>query len=285
MNRYTRALVLFIGLFSATTPVFAQQSGLQAAARQGAPTVIVADQFAETTRERLQELLRQHPPAVADILRRDPSLANAEYLAPYPAIVAFLQQHPEIARNPTYFFGEFTYRPQLPRDRAQDMFEIVMAGLGLTLLGTAVLGTFIWVVKSIVDQRRWLKLTRTQAEVHGKLLDRLTNNEDLLAYIQTSAGRKFLESAPIAVDTEQAPNSAPLSRILWSMQAGVVLACLGIGFWIAQSRFPDDMGEGFFIIGTLVAALGIGFAISAGLAYVISQRFGLFTPPPTPSHE
>jgi hypothetical protein len=45
------------------------------------------------------------------------------------------------------------------------------------------------------------------------------------------------------------------------------------------------MGEGFFIIGTLVAALGIGFAVSAGLAYVISQRFGLFAPPPVQSHE
>jgi len=283
MNRHAAALLLFVGVFFASTPVFAQLQSLQAP--PGAPTVIIADQFAETTRERLRELLRQHPPAVGEILRRDPSLINAEYLAPYPALVAFLQQHPEIARNPTYFFGEFSYRPPVPRDRAYEMFEIVMAGLGLTLLGTAILGTFIWVVKSIVDQRRWLKLTRTQAEVHGKLLDRLTNNEDLLAYIQTSAGRKFLESAPIAVDTEQAPNSAPLSRILWSMQAGVVLACLGIGFWIAQSRFPDDMGEGFFIIGTLVAALGIGFAISAGLAYVISQRFGLFTPPPAPTHE
>jgi hypothetical protein len=283
MNRHVTTLIFVAGLFSASTPVFAQLGQLQA--RQATPTVIVGEQFAETTRERLWELLRQHPPNVAEILRRDPSLANAEYLAPYPALVAFLQQHPEIARNPSYFFGEFTFRQQAPRDRAQAMFEVVMAGLGLTLLGTAILGTFIWVVKSIVDQRRWLKLTRTQAEVHGKLLDRLTNNEDLLAYIQTSAGRKFLESAPIAVDTEQAPNSAPLSRILWSMQAGVVLASLGIGFWIAQSRFPDDMGEGFFIIGTLVAALGIGFAISAGLAYVISQRFGLFTPPPAPSHE
>jgi hypothetical protein len=265
MNRFAAGLVFFLGLFSASTPVFAQQ-GLQSPA--GTPTVVVAGDAA-TTRERLWELLRQHPPVVAEILRRDPTLANPQYLEPYPALVAFLQQHPEIARSPTYFFGGFTFQVPVPRDRAQDMFEIVMAGLGLTLLGAAILATFIWTVKSIVDQRRWLKQTRTQAEVHGKLLDRLTNNEDLLAYIQTSAGRKFLESAPIAVDTERAPNSAPLSRILWSMQAGVVLACLGIGFWIAQSRFPDDMGEGFFIIGTLVAALGIGFAISAGLAYVI----------------
>src|SRR5688500_4004509 len=284
MNRYAAALVFVAGLFSASGPVFAQDLQVRQVTPQGTPTVVVGED-ARTTRERLRELLRQHPPGVAEILRRDPSLANPQYLAPYPALVSFLQQHPEISRDPSYFFGNFSIQPPAPRDRAMEMFEIIMAGLGLTLLGVAILGAFVWTVKSIVDQRRWLKLTRTQAEVHGKLLDRLTNNEDLLAYIQTSAGRKFLESAPIAVDTEQAPNSAPLSRILWSVQAGVVLACLCIGFWIAQSRFPDDMGEGFFIIGTLVAALGIGFAISAVLAYLISQRFGLFTPPPAPSHE
>ena len=77
----------------------------------------------------------------------------------------------------------------------------------------------------------------------------------------------------------------------WTMDDSVVplfmevLAALGIGFWIAQTRFPEDMGEGFFIIGTLVAALGVGFAVSAGLAYVISQRFGLLAPPPVRQHE
>lgn len=281
MNRFARALVLLAALVSASTPLFAQGTPPPAPA---APTVIVGE-AAETTRERLRELLRQHPPAVGEVLRRDPALANPQYLAPYPELVTFLQQHPEIARNPSYFFGTFEFRAPQARDRAQDMFEIVMAGLGLTLLGVAMFGTFIWTVRSIVDQRRWQKLTRTQAEVHGKLLDRLTSNDDLLAYIQTSPGRKFLESAPIAVGTEQAPHNAPLSRIIWSMQAGVVLASLGIGFWIVQSRFPDDMGEGFFIIGTLVAAIGIGFVISAGLAYVLSQRFGLFAPPPVQSHE
>jgi hypothetical protein len=283
MNRSATALLLFFGLVSVASAAHAQNVQVTQVPQTAAPVVVGED--AETTRERLWELLRQHPPAVGEVLRRDPSLANAQYLAPYPALVTFLQQHPEITRNPSFFFGSFDFRARNPQTRGEQMFEIVMAGLGLTLLGAAILGTFIWTVKSIIDQRRWLKLTRTQAEVHGKLLDRLTNNEDLLAYIQTSAGRKFLESAPITVGTEQAPHSAPLTRILWSMQAGVVLAALGIGFWIAQTRFPDDMGEGFFIIGTLVAALGIGFAISAGLAYVISQRFGLFAPPVVRQHE
>jgi hypothetical protein len=76
--------------------------------------------------------------------------------------------------------------------------------------------------------------------------------------------------------------AAPLSRIIWSLQAGVVLASLGIGFWVAQSRFPDDMAEGFFVIGTLATALGVGFAASGVLAYMISSRFGLVSSPPTP---
>ena len=57
----------------------------------------------DDTRMQLTQLLRQHPPAVGEVLQRDPSLLNRpDYLAPYPALVAFLQQHPEIARNPSY---------------------------------------------------------------------------------------------------------------------------------------------------------------------------------------
>src|SRR5262245_7597179 len=64
-------------------------------------------QSADFTRNRLQQLLYQLPPNVRSILQYDPSLAERpEYLTPYPTLQAFLKQHPEIARNPTYFFGE-----------------------------------------------------------------------------------------------------------------------------------------------------------------------------------
>jgi hypothetical protein len=248
--------------------------------------VFIDREDARTTRQRLQELLRQHPPAVGEVLRRDPALANPDYLAPYPALVTFLQQHPEIARNPSYFFGGFDFVVATPQDPSYRMVQDMTQGLGFLLVLGALLGAFIWLVRSVIDQRRWLRVSRTQAEVHTKLLDRLTNNDDLLAYIQTPAGRRFLESGPIMSDGE-APSraGAPLSRIIWALQAGIVLACLGIGFWVAESRFPEDTGEGFFLIGTLATALGLGFAISAGAAYAISTRFGLMTPPPAATHE
>ena len=65
---------------------------------------------AQTTREQLQEILRQYPPAVGEVLRRDTSLLNRpDYIAPYPQLVAFMQQHPEITRNPAFFFGGYDY--------------------------------------------------------------------------------------------------------------------------------------------------------------------------------
>jgi hypothetical protein len=285
MNRYAAAVIVSCSLWPAAGTVSAQSQAPAPVAPPATQTpspaqggqVFIEREDARETRQRLEELLRQHPPAVGEVLQRDPSLANSGYLAPYPALVAFLQQHPEIARNPSYFFGDYRFQEDLPRDRSYDMFREVTDGFGFLLVFGGILSVLVWLVRSVIDQRRWLRVSRTQAEVHTKLLDRLTNNEDLLAYIQTPAGRRFLESGPLLTDGEPKPASAitPVSRIIWALQAGVVLASLGVGFWVAESRFPEDMGEGFFIIGTLAAALGVGFVLAAGLAYVISSRFGL----------
>jgi len=231
---------------------------------------------ARGTRAQLQMLLRQHPPAVGEVLQRDPSLlTRQDYLAPYPVLWGFLQRHPEIARNPSYFLGDFQYYEPRPRDASLEMFQMILAGTGVFLGVSAFLGVFVWVVRSIIDHRRWLRLSRVQAEVHTKLLDRLTTNEDLLSYIQSPAGRRFLESAPISLEQEPRAIGAPVGRIIWSLQAGLVLAALGIGFRLVQQNVSAEAAEGFFIIGVLALSLGIGFAASAVLAYFVSTRLGL----------
>jgi hypothetical protein len=237
---------------------------------------------ARITREQFQRLLRQHPPAVGEVLARDPSLmTRADYLStPYPVLWAYLQKHPEISRNPEYFLGQFRYYEPQPEDRSLEMFQVILGGTAAAAGVAAFLGVFIWVVRSIIDHRRWLRLTRTQAEVHTKLLDRLTTNEDLLSYIQSPAGKRFLESAPISLESEPRATSAPVSRIIWSLQAGMVLAALGGGFWFVQSsNVSPEAAEGFFIIGVLAFSLGVGFTASAVVAYVLSTRLGLVTRP------
>lgn len=252
---------------------------------QGQELLIVQDSDdAQATRQSLQQILRQLPPAVGEVLRRDPSLlTRPDYLEPYPALTAFLQQHPEIARNPSFFLGGFEYYQPDPRERTEQMFAVVLGGFaGAVALG-ALLSVFVWLVRAIIEHRRWLRLSRVQAEVHTKVMDRLTSNEDLLAYIQTPAGRRFLESAPIAVEGAPRTYGAPVTSILWSLQGGVVLIALGIGMWFLQTRSDiiPEVSQALYVIGVIAAALGAGFVVSALMAYAISNRLGLMSLPKT----
>jgi hypothetical protein len=133
----------------------------------------------------------------------------------------------------------------------------------------------------IVASRRWNKVSRAQYDVHSKLLDRFTTNEDLLAYMQTPAGRRFLESAPIRLPDEPRSMAAPFTRILWSIQAGVVLVVTGVGLLYVSGDFASDEPAKFFmVIGVITLALGAGFIISALAAYGVSRKLGLLDPVP-----
>ena len=205
MNRCAIALILAC-LLAATGPASAQapQAPPPQAAAPQVPSnqVFIERESAQETRARLHDLLQQHPPAVGEVLRRDPSLARPDYLAPYPALLTFIQQHPEVARNPSFFFGGYEFQDEQPRDRAYDMYRSTIDSFRFLLIGGGLLTAFVWLVRTFIDQRRWLRVSRTQSEVHTKLLDRLTNNEDLIAYIQTPAGRRFLESGPLLTEGE-----------------------------------------------------------------------------------
>jgi hypothetical protein len=236
---------------------------------------------ADETRERLRQVIEQYSPSLYEVFRHDPSLLrNDQYLASYPGLAAFLQQHPEVGHNPGYFVGEPQWsRNRDPRTATIDVWRDMVHGV--TIFGGFLLAAtvFTWLIKTFIDYRRWLRLTRVQTDAHTKLLDRLTSNEDLMAYIQSPSGRRFLESAPIALDG--APRaSAPVTRILLSLQAGVVLAAGGVGFLYASGRVIEEVAPALFTIGVLSIAFGVGFFASAILAYGLSERLGLLTPPP-----
>ena len=237
---------------------------------------------ADETRDRLRQIIEQYSPSLFQVFRHDPSLLmNDQYLANYPGLAAFLQQHPEVGHNPGYFVGEPEWsRNRDPRMATIDAWKDTIEHF--TIIGAFGLAAFVltWLIRTFIDYRRWLRLTRIQTDAHTKLLDRLTSNEDLMAYIQSPSGRRFLESAPIALDGGGSkPVSAPVSRILMSLQAGVVLVAGGFGFIFASGRALEDVGPGLFTIGVLAIAFGAGFFASAILAYGLSERLGLLAPP------
>ena len=243
--------------------------------------VTVEQPDAQRTRDELSQLLDRYPPALRGVLGLDPSLlTNQAYLAPYPALVAFLTAHPEVARNPSFYIRSNVFeRPNTPEEHGTRLMEEVLTGLAVfTGFGMAI-GLLTWLIRTVLDYRRWNRLTKVQTDVHTKLVDRFTANEELLAYIQSPAGSKFLESAPIMLDAGPRTMGAPLGRILWSGQAGLVLAALGIGLQVVADRVSGDVAEPLRVLGVLGISLGLGFVISAIISFVISRRLGLIETP------
>ena len=234
---------------------------------------------AQRTKQELSQLLQRHPPTLRSILALDPSLlVNQAYLAPYPGLAAFLIAHPEIAHNPTFYVGEPHQEREDPANRVMDMWGRAFESMAIfTGFGMAI-AVITWLIRTLVDYRRWSRLAKVQTDVHTKLLDRFTANEDLLAYIQSPAGSKFLESSPIKLDAAPRSMGAPLGRIMWSLQGGLVLMAGGMGLQVVSWRVRHEAAQPLYALGILALALGAGFVISAIISYVISRRLGLIEP-------
>jgi hypothetical protein len=141
------------------------------------------------------------------------------------------------------------------------------------------LTVMLWIIRAILMHRRWNRMAKTQMEAHSKLVERFQSSQDLLAYMQTEAGKRFLESAPIALEVEPRPElSYPYARILWSVQAGLILGVAGAGLLFLRSRIPDAE-QALLLFGTLAVALGIGFLLSAGASFALSKSIGLLNGP------
>ncbi|MFN7994622.1 MAG: hypothetical protein U0Q18_13530 [Bryobacteraceae bacterium] len=276
-----RAL-LILGLAALPWSLVQAQAPKPGTANPQPPSILTVEQpDAQRAKDELSALLEHYPPSLRGVLALDPGLLeNRSYLAPYPALLSFLNSHPEVARNPSFYLGE----PNFPRpqpDAAARVFDIwrdVLAGIAaFGGFGLAV-GLVVWLIRTLVDYKRWSRLAKVQTDAHTKLLDRFTANEDLLAYIQSPAGAKFLESSPIALDAAPRSLGPQLGRILWSVQGGVVLLAGGIGLHIVGGRVADPASESLRGLGVIGIALGIGFVISAIISFFISRRLGLIEP-------
>ena len=109
------------------------------------------------------------------------------------------------------------------------------------------------------------------------VLERFGSNDELVAYIQSPAGSNFLKGSPVVTDEPSGGMvSAPLGRILWSVQAGAVLASGGVGLLIVRRYIMEELGDLLLTMGGLALSLGAGFALAALASYFISNRLGLF---------
>ena len=271
-------------LLALATAAFAQKHPATTTVTEtgAAPTTTVVTADSRETREQFKELLSRTPSAVGVVLKLDPTLfSNQQYLETYPALASFVAQHPEVSHNPSFYLdGVWVPGDRESRVPAHVMWDKMMEGFMILAVFGTITGVVVWLIRTIVEQNRWSRLARAQNEVHGKLLERLTSNDELLRYIDTPAGRRFLESAPIAVEGAR-PVSAPVGRILWSIQAGLVLAAGGIGLDMVSNSVDKDTAQPLYAMGIVAICVGLGFVLSAVVSYILSRRLKLFESPET----
>ena len=124
-----------------------------------------------------------------------------------------------------------------------------------------------WMLKLGLDTRQRNKLMKYQYDLQTKLLEKFNNTEELMEYLQGDAGQQFLVSAT-------AEKSDPRGKILGSIQTGLVLLTGGTAFMFLKDQIAEAK-EGFVFVGTLGVALGVGFLLSAGVAYYLSKSWGV----------
>jgi hypothetical protein len=123
----------------------------------------------------------------------------------------------------------------------------------------------------IVDGFRRRQQMRVLTDFHAKLLDRLGSAKEFAEFFTSDAGTRFLDSL------SSNDGGAPQLRILRSMQAGLVLLALGIGFFILvdQRSFSLDAVDGLTVMATAATAVGAALLVSTGMSYLLSKRMGL----------
>jgi hypothetical protein len=135
------------------------------------------------------------------------------------------------------------------------------------LVVLSVFSTVAWVIRGFVASRQRIQVARLQAEMQTRLLEKFGTSQELLAYLESAPGERFVESVTIE-------RAKPYGRILGSMQSGVILALVGLALLYLSGRI-SEADDGFLFLGTVSFALGLGFLVSAFLAYRLSRSWGL----------
>ncbi len=126
----------------------------------------------------------------------------------------------------------------------------------------------ILIVRMILENGKSKRESEAQLQLHTRLLDRFGSPSELLEYLQSDAGKRFL--APPA-----AQKAMPYRRIMGATQAGVVLLFVGVAFWLIRGSFGTDGDQALTFLAATTSAFGLGFLCSAVLAHVLSRRWGL----------
>jgi hypothetical protein len=133
-------------------------------------------------------------------------------------------------------------------------------GEGLEILIPIAFFAMIVLIVFVVARRRQAEL-RARAEFQKQILDKFGSGKEFAEFMASEGSQRFLASL-------SAQTMAPRYRVMRGMRGGIVLAALGLGFLLLAG-----LRHGFIVPGVLCLALGAGFLISAAASYHFSKKW------------
>ena len=247
----------------------ALQKGKEAAVN--APVAEPSEEQLDQARGALDRFLDSHPEIQGEVMG-DPNrmINDPNYIHEHPELQAFLEAHPLVKADPRSFISPEAWRF---RNRQTDADMLLGWFVPFSVFICCLLAV-LWVLRVALENRRWNKSFKIHEAVHTKLIEKFASGQDLTAYMDSEAGRRLLEWTPPSIETGSRGLPIAASRILWSIQAGLVLGLVGVGLLLIRDRIPDGV-EPLLVFGTLGLTIGAGFIISAFVSYALSRHLGL----------
>jgi hypothetical protein len=255
------------GAGAAAPPAYAQKPPAAASPAIPAEPAVAA---VDAQRGALDRFLDVHPEIGNQVMNHPGSLSDENYLKEHPAVQAFLDSHPLVKADPRAFISPREWRYQDTRSDI-DMFLGYIVPFAVFF---CILLAVIWVARTLIESRRWNRSFKMHEDLHTKLMEKFASGQDFRAYLESDAGRRLLEWTPPEPETSHRL-PITLGRILWSLEAGVVLFLVGMGLLVLREFMEATAAPPLLVFGTLGVTLGAGFVLSALLSYGMAKRLGL----------
>lgn len=141
-----------------------------------------------------------------------------------------------------------------------DPFELHRLVENYVLLA-AMLTFFAWAIYVAATTIR----RKQQNAMQRHLLDKFSSAKDFAEFVQSPAGQKYVMSFTDAV-------SSPRNAIANSVKTGIVLLFLGTG--IITGSLGGGSDAAFHTVGNVLLCVGVGFIVSAVVAYFLAKKIG-----------
>jgi hypothetical protein len=225
----------------------------------------------DAQRGALDRFLDEHPEIGSEVVRRPTAMSDTNFLHDHPELQAFLESHPLVKSDPRAFISPREWKNEPPPSELADFMSNLapLTGFACALLA------ILWVIRTVLENRRWNRSFKMHEEVHTKLIEKFASGQDFNAYMQSEGGRRLLEWTPPTNSSTSRSLPNPVGRILWSLQAGLVLLLMGTGVLLLRSHMWANDEPPLLVFGTLGVTLGAGFILSALVSYGLSRHLGL----------